>query len=72
MSWDVFAGELNVPLLATLALRATKDGVPATKSEMAAYFKSHLERGILQLQNVKDLISLSGRVCQNHQQTQDS
>jgi DNA sulfur modification protein DndE len=61
MSWDVFAGELSDYLLAALAIRAAKDKVPATKSEMAAYFRSHLERGIVQLQSTKDLIDLFKR-----------
>src|SRR5579859_2857880 len=51
MTWDVFAGELADQLLAALAIRAAKDDVQPTKAEMAAYFRSHLERGILQLQS---------------------
>ena len=62
MSWDVFAGESNDLLLATFALRAKKDGVSQNSSELIAYFKSHLERGINQLQSAKDLKNLFERV----------
>jgi len=64
MSWDVFAGELGESLLAALALRATKDEIPPTRPEMATYFRSHLERGILQLQSADDLSELCKRVLQ--------
>ena len=49
MSWDVFAGEMSDAMLAVFALRAVRDGVKPPKTEMAAYFRSHLERGIAQL-----------------------
>lgn len=49
MSWDQLAGELSEPLLAALSLRAVKDGLPANQGDMAAYFLSHLERGIHQI-----------------------
>jgi DNA sulfur modification protein DndE len=49
MSWATFAGNLGDYLLAALATRAAKDGVPPAKTELAAYFRSHLERGIRQL-----------------------
>lgn len=59
--WDVFAGELADYLLAAFALRAAKDGVKPAKADMAEYFRSHLERGINQLQNTKDLQDLFKR-----------
>jgi len=65
MSWDVFAGELADQLLATLAIRAAKDGVQPTRTEMAAYFRSHLERGILQLQSAANLPELCKRAIQS-------
>jgi DNA sulfur modification protein DndE len=49
MSWATFAGDLADYLLAALATRAAKDGVRPTKTEIATYFRSHLERGIRQL-----------------------
>lgn len=64
MHWDVFAGELADQLLAALAIRAHKDGVKPTKIEMAEYFRSHLERGILQLQGSANLSELLKRATQ--------
>jgi len=55
MSWDVFAGEMSQPLLAALYMRAVRDGVPLEKNAVAHYFRSHLERGIAQLQAARDL-----------------
>jgi len=63
--WEVFAGDLGDYLLATLAIRAVKDGVQATKPEMAGYFRSHLERGILQLQSAANLSELLKRALQS-------
>jgi DNA sulfur modification protein DndE len=65
MTWEVFAGGLSDYLLAALAIRAAKDEVPATKSEMAAYFRSHLERGIVQLQAANNLSELCQRALQS-------
>jgi len=65
MHWEVFAGELADYLLATLAIRAVKDGVQTTKAEMAGYFRSHLERGILQLQSVSNLSELCKRATRS-------
>lgn len=64
MHWDVFAGDSADYLLAALAIRGMKDGVQPTKAEMAGYFRSHLERGILQLQNVANLSELCKRSIQ--------
>ena len=64
MSWDVFAGEFGESLLAALAIRAAKDGIQTTKAEMAIYFRSHLERGILQLQSADGLSELCKRALQ--------
>jgi DNA sulfur modification protein DndE len=61
MHWDVFAGDLADYLLAAFALRAAKDGVKPVKAEQAEYFRSHLERGINQLQSTKDLVDLFKR-----------
>ncbi len=61
MHWDVFAGELADYILAAFAIRASKDRVKPAKAEMAEYFRSHLERGINQLQNTKDLHDLFKR-----------
>ncbi len=61
MSWDVFAGELAEQILATFAIRAVKDGIQPTRTEMAAFFRGHLERGISQLQTVGNLSELCKR-----------
>lgn len=61
MSWDTLAGELSDALLAAFEVRAAKDGVSKEKHERAAYFRSHLERGIAQLQNAKSLSDLAAR-----------
>ena len=58
MSWDVFAGELSDQILAAFAVRAVRSKVQLQKVELAGYFRSHLERGILQLQSAKDLPQL--------------
>jgi DNA sulfur modification protein DndE len=58
MSWETFAGEFSEVLLAMFYKRATKDGVSRDRSEVAKYFRSHLERGISQLQNIKSLPAL--------------
>jgi DNA sulfur modification protein DndE len=61
MHWDVFAGDLDDYILAAFAIRALRDGVKPAKAEMSEYFRSHLERGINQLQNTKDLRDLFKR-----------
>jgi DNA sulfur modification protein DndE len=65
MTWDVFAGDLSDYLAAAFAIRATKDGVKPIKTEVAAYFRSHLERGILQLQGAANLTELCKRAVQS-------
>jgi DNA sulfur modification protein DndE len=61
MSWDTFAGDISDALLAAFEVRANKDKVPKDKHERATYFRSHLERGIAQLQNAKALPELVAR-----------
>lgn len=62
MTWDQFAGELSEALLAAFLLRAAQDGVPLNRSELGRSFRSHLERGILQLQSAAGLAELCARV----------
>ena len=69
MHWDVFAGDLSDYLLAALAIRASKDGVKQTKIELAEYFRSHLERGIMQLQSAANLSELFKRAIQTSRAT---
>lgn len=61
MSWDTFAGEISEALLAAFEIRAAKDDISRDKQERAAYFRSHLERGISQLHNAKNLTDLATR-----------
>lgn len=63
MSWDTFAGEIAEPLLAAFEVRAAKDGVSKDKHDRAAYFRSHLERGVSQLQNAKSIHDLLGKAA---------
>ena len=59
MSWKVFCGSMAEIFPALLLVRAQKDGVSTTNRDaLAQYFRSHLERGISQLNGVKDLSAL--------------
>jgi DNA sulfur modification protein DndE len=62
MSWKVFAGNLSETLPAALSVRARRDGVSHERESLAEYFKHHLERGISQIQNTKDLVDLLKQV----------
>jgi DNA sulfur modification protein DndE len=61
MSWETFAGDFSEVLLAIFYNRAAHDGISIDRHEGAKYFRSHLERGISQLQNVKSLPDLFAR-----------
>ena len=69
MSWETFAGGFSEMLLAAFYKRAAKDGIPIERHEEARYFRSHLERGISQLQNVKSLPDLLARAISRPSQT---
>jgi DNA sulfur modification protein DndE len=58
MSWSTFAGGHSSELLAVFEVRARRDGISKEKQERSSYFRSHLERGISQLQNAKSLQGL--------------
>lgn len=56
MDWKTFAGSYQKELLALIIICAEKDGVnTSVKEQLSEYFKSHLERGISSLQNIKCL-----------------
>lgn len=56
MDWKTFAGQFHKEFAAITIKRAQKDNVSITnKSELADYFRDHLERGINTLQNIKNL-----------------
>ena len=61
MTWEVFSGELSTTILAVFSLRAIVDQVPSDKTNQANYFRKHLERGIAQLHNTKNLEELLSR-----------
>lgn len=61
MEWDTFAGAASEVLIAAFNVRALNDGVPFERSQRSSYFRSHLERGISQLQNIKNLSDLTAR-----------
>lgn len=54
MEWKIFAGPLQEELAALTIYRANKDGIDLSKREaLSEYFRAHLERGIISLQNIK-------------------
>lgn len=69
MHWDVFAGSVADYLLAAFAIRALKDGVKPAKIDMAEYFRSHLERGIMQLHGAANLSELCKRAIHPSRKT---
>ncbi len=59
MDWKTFAGSFQEELIALTLLRAYKDRVDIIgKETLGEYFRSHLERGIITLQNVKGISTL--------------
>lgn len=58
MSWKIFSGSLSDVYIAALMLRAKQDGISYDKESIANYFRHHLERGIQQLTNTRDLLEL--------------
>lgn len=56
MEWKTFAGPICDALTAIFVQRAKKDGIDITRRDiLAEYFRSHLERGISNMQNVRGL-----------------
>lgn len=72
MSWATFAGNYSDALLAIFENRARCDGISVNRHERASYFRSHLERGILQLASIKDLPELLERSMITPDATEDS
>jgi len=59
MEWKTFAGSLNEYLIGVIIYKASKDGIDLSKRDaLADYFRSHIERGIMSLQNIKHLQEL--------------
>jgi DNA sulfur modification protein DndE len=60
IEWRTFAGQYHQELAAITALRANRDKVDINNKDMASnYFRAHLERGIANLQNIKNLADLA-------------
>ncbi len=60
IEWKTFAGAYQEELAALIIIRAVKDGVDTSKKEMISeYFRSHIERGISEIQNLKTLTILT-------------
>lgn len=56
MEWKTFAGPFQEELTAVILLRAQKDGIDViNKESLATYFRTHLERGLVSLQNTKKI-----------------
>lgn len=61
IEWKTFAGRYHLELSSMTTMRAHKDDIDlGDKDAVAAYFRSHMERGIASLQNIKALPDLVG------------
>ncbi len=59
MGWKTFAGGMSENLIALVRLRAESQGVDfKSETAMAEYFRAHLERGISNIQNTKNIAAL--------------
>lgn len=59
IEWKTFAGIYHNELAALSLFRAKQDCIDISKKEaLSDYFRSHIERGIMSLQNVKSISSL--------------
>jgi DNA sulfur modification protein DndE len=60
IEWKTFAGIYQQELTAMMLLRANKESVDlSSKDALSDFLRSHIERGISSLQNMKSLTSLS-------------
>jgi len=60
IEWKTFAGIYQQELAALLLLRAKKENIEvSSKDALSDYLRSHIERGISSLQNLKSLLSFS-------------
>lgn len=59
MEWKTFAGVFSSEFASAILVRAHLDGIDLeSKESLVEYFRSHLERGIASLQNVRTLADL--------------
>ena len=62
IEWPTFAGPIKTELAALTAARATTAGV--SEQEVARYVRSHLERGLSAIQNVRSVEEMAAMVVQ--------
>jgi DNA sulfur modification protein DndE len=59
MDWKTFSGPLHYELAALIILRAKKDAIDLSKKDgIGEYLRSHIERGIGSLQQIRTLADL--------------
>lgn len=59
IDWKVFAGIFTNELASLVIYRAQKDGISLNQDALPEYFRAHLERGIIMLQNIKSIEEIS-------------
>jgi DNA sulfur modification protein DndE len=58
MDWKTFTGSLQNEITSLVTIRAHKDGIDiSNKDSFSEYFRAHIERGIINLQDIKSLSS---------------
>ncbi|PSB13850.1 DNA sulfur modification protein DndE [filamentous cyanobacterium CCP1] len=71
MTWQVFGGNMAVPLLLALKQRCHNDGLLTDQETLAIQFRLHLHRGIgylagdLNIKTVEDFINITSWTMQN-------
>lgn len=59
MEWKTFAGAYSSEFSSVILIRAHKDGIDvASKDSLVEYVRSHIDRGIASLQNIRSLADL--------------
>lgn len=59
IEWNTFAGSYRDEFITLVLQRANNDGINTSdKIAIANYFKAHLERGIIGLQNIRNIFDL--------------
>jgi len=60
MEWKTFSGAYSLELSSAIFIRANIDGIDlASRENLIEYVRSHIERGIASLQNVKTLADMT-------------
>jgi len=59
MEWKTFAGTFQEELAALTIIKAQADGIDIKdRTALAIYFRSHIERGLLLLQNIRNIYDI--------------